>query len=106
MVSKHYKNKRHSRERIINRYINGDGRMIDGFVVDRNHKDGLEVHSITENGIILIHNLSSGVLVSKLVARPEQIKRYYDMTGRPKPLEYENILQLAKWHKSLNYHLR
>lgn len=103
MVSKHYKNKRYSRERIINRYINGDGRMIDGFVVDRNHKDGLEVHSITENGIILIHNLSSGKLVSKLIARPRQIIRYYEMTGRPKPQEYERVLYLARWHESVAY---
>ena len=103
MVSKHYSKKRARRERLINKHINGDGCMVDGFIVDRGHKNGAEVHSITENGIIIIHNLTSGKLVTKFAARPNQIKRYYESTGREPPIGYKNILYLAKWHESLHY---
>lgn len=103
MVSQHYKNKRYKREKFIDKYLNGDGCIIDGFVIDKGHKDGVEVHSITENGVIIIHNYHSGKLITKLLARPQQIKRYYESTGREPPKEYERILQLARWHESLNY---
>lgn len=103
MTTKHYKNKRYKREKFINTHLYDDGYIIDGFVVDRGHKDGLEVHSITDNGVIIIHNMFSGKLITKLIARPQQIKRYYESTGREPPLEYKNILQLARWHQSLGY---
>ena len=103
MVSNHYKNQRYSREKFIDKYLNGDGKMVDGFIVDKGHKDGLEVHSVTENGVIVIHNLVSGKLITKLLARENQIKRYYESTGREPPPDYERILSLAKWHESLGY---
>ena len=103
MVSKHYSKERCKREKFIEERLGGDGLIIDGFVIDNHHPNGLEVHSITENGIILIHNMESGKLISKLIARPSQIKRYYKSTGREPPVEYERILKLAEWHKNLDY---
>lgn len=99
-ISKHYKSQRHKREKIINKFINGDGKVIDSFIVDRGHKNGLERHDITENGIILIYNEGSGKLVSKLIARPHQIKRYYKDSNREPP---QWLLDLCYWHQSLNY---
>ena len=103
MVSNHYKNQRHKREEFINKYIHDEGHIVDGFIVDRGHRDGAEVHSITDNGIIIIHNLDSGKLITKLCARPQQITRYYENTNREKPPEYKHILEVAKWHESLCY---
>ena len=103
MTSNHYKNKRRRRDKLINNYIHGDGNIVDEFVVDRGHPDGAEVHSITDNAIIIIHNMVSGKLVTKLTARPSQIKRYYKSTGRTPPPNYKHILYLAEWHKSLGY---
>lgn len=103
MVSNHYKKKRYKREKLINKYVHGDGYIVDGFVVDNKHKNGLEVHSITDNGIIIIHNMKSGKLITKLLARPQQIRRYYESTGREPPPEYKRILELAKWHNELGY---
>ena len=103
MVSRHYKNKRYKREKLIEKYVNGDGYMIDCFIVDKGHRNGVECHSITDNGIIIIHNLYSGKLVTKLLARENQIKRYYESTGRTPPPEYERVLYLARWHESLHY---
>jgi hypothetical protein len=102
-VSKHYKSKRDRREKLIHEHIHDDGNIIDGFIVDKGHKNGAEVHSITDNGIIIIENYHTGKLITKLIARPHQIIRYYESTGRQPPPEYEQILYLAEWHKSLNY---
>lgn len=100
MVSKHYKTKRNKREKFINEYLNGDGRVIDSFLVDRGHKNGMERHDITENGIILIYNANTNILISKLIARENQIKRYYKNAGREPP---KSLIHLAKWHESLGY---
>lgn len=99
----HYKNQRHEREKFIEECLGGDGRVIDTFVADKGHKDGLEVHQITDNGIIIIYNALSGKLCTKLIARPQQIKRYYELAGRPPPPEYDDILKLAREHNILGY---
>ncbi len=100
MVSNHYKRQRYKREKFINECCNGDGKIIDEFVVDKGHKDGLERHCVTDTGIIIIYNAVSGKLVSKLIARPNQIKRYYSGTDREPPL---SLLRLAEWHESMGY---
>lgn len=98
----HYKNKRYRREKFIDEHI-GDGYIVDGFVVDKGHPNGVEVHSITENAIIIIHNYRTGKLVTKLLARPQQIRRYYESTGRERPPEYDDIVELAFQHQCLGY---
>lgn len=102
MDTEHYKNQRYKRENFINKYI-GDGYIVDGFVVDKGHPNGVEVHSITENAIIIVHNYRTGKLVTKLLARPQQIKRYYESTGRKPPPEYGDILKIALEHNILGY---
>ena len=93
--TRHYEKARNGREKLISKIIK-DGNPIVEFVVDKGHKNGLERHVITDTGLIIIYNLNSGKLVTKLIARPEQLTRYrWDV---PK-----SILQLAEWHKSLQY---
>lgn len=98
--TKHYKNKRYKRERLIKKHCNGNGRVIDSFIVDKGHKDGLERHDITDTGLIIVYNAESQKLVTKLIARPQQIERYYQNENREPP---QSLLQLAKWHESLGY---
>jgi hypothetical protein len=100
MVSNHYKNQRYKREKFIRKCCNGDGKIIDEFIVDKGHKNGLERHCVTDTGMIIIYNATSGVLVSKLIARPNQIKRYYVGTDREPP---PSLLRLAEWHESMGY---
>lgn len=102
MVTKHYNKQRYKREKFIDRYV-GDGYIIDGFVVDKGHPNGIEVHSITDHAIIIVHNYRTGRLVTKLLARPQQIKRYYEATGREHPPEYDDVLKLAFQHQCLGY---
>ena len=101
-MTNHYKNKRYDREKFINEHL-GNGRIVDEFIVDRGHPNGVEVHSITDNAIIIVHNYRTGKLVTKLLARPQQIKRYYESTGRNHPQEYDDIIELAYQHQCLGY---
>lgn len=100
MVSNHYRKQRYKREKFINKCCNGDGKVIDEFIVDKGHKDGLERHCVTDTGMIIIYNKDSGKLVSKLIARPNQIKRcYIGIDKEPPP----SLLRLAEWHHSMGY---
>lgn len=99
----HYKNERYKREKFIDKNFGDDGYIVDGFVVDKGHPNGVEVHSITDKGIIIVNNYRTGKLVTKLLARPQQIKRYYESTGRMHPPEYDDILELALQHQRLGY---
>ena len=66
-VSKHYEESRSQREELIKNVLGGDGNIIDTFEIDKGHKDGVELHSITDTGLIIIHNKETGKLVTKLL---------------------------------------
>lgn len=96
----HYKNKRYKREKFISKCLCGDGKVIDSFMVDRGHPMGEELHCITDTGLIIVYNAKSKKLVTKLIARPQQIKRYYKDVGRKAP---RWLIDLAHWHNTLHY---
>lgn len=100
MESRHYKQQRNRREKLIKKHVNGDGNIIDSFIVNKGHKDGIEIHSITDTGLIIVTNKESGKLVTKLIARPAQIQRYYKMSNKHPP---RWLLELAGWHQQLHY---
>ena len=99
-VSNHYNDKRYKREKFISECLKGDGNVIDSFVIDNRHRNGIERHDITDNGIILIYNAKSGKLVTKLIARSGQLKRYYKNSNRNPP---SWLISLCEWRESLNY---
>ena len=102
MVSRHYQCKRSRLEKFIDEHF-GDGYIVDEFIIDRNHPQGVERHCLTNNGVIIIYNLQSGKLITKLLARPQQLKRYYERSGKAPPLEYEQMLRLAREHNIAGY---
>ena len=97
MNSKHYTKDRQRREAIIAQI--GTGTVIKEVVVDRGHRNGPEVHKITDTVLILVYNQRSGKLVTKLIARPAQILRYYK-ENEPKPTK---VVELARVHTKLKY---
>lgn len=99
IVSEHYQKKRYTREMLILDVI-GEGNVIDNFVVDRGHKNGPEIHSVTDTGVIIVYNQRSGKMVTKLIARPGQIRRYYEAEGQEAP---QDILDIAKEHLRKGY---
>lgn len=104
MVSRHYQRQRNKREKFIDEHFS-DGYIVDEFIVDRNHPQGAERHCLTNNSVIIIYNLRTGKLVTKLLARPQQIKRYYEHSGKEPPLEYEQMLRLAREHTIAGYNM-
>ena len=84
MNSKHYTEDRQEREKVIQTI--GQGKVVASFRVDRGHRNGAEIHKITNTGIILIYNERTGKLVTKLIARVGQIKRYYKDGKAPQEL--------------------
>ena len=66
------------------------------FIVDKGHKNGKEIHVITENGIINIYNQHSKKYITGLIARPAQLVRY----GVTIP---ENVMEKARIHVALHY---
>lgn len=99
MKTKHYTVDRVNRERIIKEI--GEGTIVATFTVDKGHPNGPELHSITTNGIIIIRNKRTHKLITKLIARPAQIKRYFKrITPRVK-----EIMALAEQHKEMGLYM-
>ena len=93
---KHYMNDRQYREQLI-KFL-GQGKVIGTFYLDRGHWHGLERHELTDNGIIIIYNNTTGELLTKLIARPAQIKRYYPNGDYPR-----KVVQIAREHTEAGY---
>lgn len=94
MTSKHYTNDRQKREKVIN--MIGQGTPVATFVVDRGHRNGAEIHEITNTGIINIYNQRTHKLITKLIARPGQIRRYYKNGKAPKYLIEKALYNTVK----------
>lgn len=98
MYSTHYLNDRQAREHLIKKI--GYGKPVARFRVDRGHPNGAEIHEISDTGIITVYNERTGKLVTKLIARPQQIRRYYQERGLIAP---QDIVELAYQHSIKNY---
>lgn len=75
----------------VNKRDDGSQAPIDSvFLVDKGHKNGKELHCVTENGVIYIlnqmkFNQHNSGLITILFARPNQVKRLYDACGLEMP---------------------
>lgn len=96
MVSTHYTEERRERERLIEKI--GIGTIVKSVIVDRGHVNGAEIHNITSTGIIVIQNQRTKKVVTKLIARPGQIRRYYNNGEAPK-----NLIEIAFEHQKNFY---
>lgn len=96
MTSRHYSEDREAREAIIRQI--GMGEVVASFRVDRGHRNGAEIHKITSTGIIVIYNERTGKMVTKLIARVGQIRRYYKNGNAPKELIKKAVDNTVKNH--------
>ena len=79
--------------------MSGDiGDAIYSFIVYTGHKNGNEIHTITEKAFIVIQNEDTGRLVTILAARPGQILRYWRLLDLRVPNDgyFSLILKFAK----------
>lgn len=93
MTSRHYEHDRRDREKMIRRI--GEGNIIKLTVIDKGR--GPELHKLSDTGIITIINYRTGKLITKLIARPGQIKRYYESENKIPA----GLLDLAYEHRLL-----
>ena len=99
--SVHYDTKRRRRKKTIIE-LGGEGEILDTFLIDKGHRCGPELHALTTTGIIIIYNARTKKVITNLIARPAQIRRYYESSGRNPPNE---LMQLAYEHwKAGFYH--
>ena len=56
--------------------ISESAKVIQYSICDTEHKNGLEVHVVYNNGIVFIYNMESRKLITVLIARIPQIERY------------------------------
>lgn len=99
MTSTHYNKDRIEREKLIKKI--GIGKEVATFRVDRHHINGAELHTITSTGIIIIRNERTNKMVTKLIARPAQISRYFDKETK----EVRDIMKIAREHQILGYNM-
>ena len=77
----------------INAYNSGD--FLSGFIVNTDHKDGLEVHIIDSEGYIHIFNKDSRRYITVLSGRPSQIKLYYRALSLKIPENIRTAIKIA-----------
>jgi hypothetical protein len=99
LTTAHLTNDRVTRINAIRELI-GFGKPVCGFKVDNHHRNGAEYHLITSTALILIFNYNSKKLITVLIARPNQIKRYYDNSNKVAP---EELINLAYEHTKKHY---
>ena len=97
MNSNHYNRDRRYREKVVQ--MIGEGTIIKVMTIDKGHPKGPEVHELSDTGIITVWNYNHTKIITKLIARPGQVKRYYKDTDTV-PTE---LMMLAKEHLKLHY---
>lgn len=80
----------------------GLGHPIREVIWDKGHKNGPEIHTVTDTGVIIIRNQITKKLVTTLIARPKQIARYFGYINDPPP---KYLMELAENHQKLGYNL-
>lgn len=96
MTSRHWKADRQRRSHIIAQI--GLGQVIKEVIVDRGHKNGPEIHKVTTTGLVIIYNQRTLKMVTILIARPNQVKRYFNENEAP-----QDIINLAFEHMKAGY---
>ena len=95
MNSKHWERDREARRAAIKEI--GAGHTIKAVEIDRHHKNGPEIHEISDTGIITIFNKTTHKMITQLIARPAQIRRYFTENE----IIPKNVLKLARQHQEL-----
>ena len=79
------------------------GRPIAGFVVDRKHEKGLEIHIIYSNGLVSILNKDRLRIVTKFCPSPSRMEKYWTNQGKRVPRDLEYILSVCRYNVSMGY---
>lgn len=95
--SQHYQNERSERERFIKEFV---GLGEEKYAFEYNYNGTKQIHRLTDTGIINVYNREGDYLITRLVARPQQIKRLFESRGERAPRE---LVTLAHEHNVKGY---
>lgn len=87
----HYKMERRRREKLIQEI--GEGTIVSSMIEYSEQSSLTKTYLISDTGIITVVNYSTKKIVTRFIARPNQIKKYYN--GEPP----QYLLQIALEHK-------
>ena len=96
-----YHNDKKRNNRMNKIYGIGIGKPLYSFIVDTAHYNGNEIHTITDNGIIVIQNERTKKLVTCLIARAGQIRRYFN--NGIIPYNMNKVILIAIEHQKNGY---
>ena len=96
MTSKHWTEDRKNRADLIEKIGKGD--VIKEVEIDRGHKNGPEIHKVSTTGIVTIFNKKTNKMITQLIARPNQLKRYFERVP-------QDLWTIARQHQRLGYNL-
>jgi len=105
----HWTFDRIGRQSVIDR-LGGDGNEIASIYWDKGHWNGAEIHTLTDNGIIIVTNARSGKVTCKKIARVGQLRqlvgkydhlnhRYFEMRFVPR-----SVINKCRYHEINGYH--
>ena len=100
MNSYHWENERTMRNALIQKI--GEGQNVKTIIVDKGHRNGPEIHKLSDTGIITIYNQYTGKLITKLIARPGQVRRFYK-ADEVIPFA---LLDIARIHQYMAYNYK
>lgn len=95
--SQHYQNERSERERFIKEFV---GLGEEKYAFEYEYNGTKQIHRLTDTGIINVYNREGDYLITRLVARPQQIKRLFESRGERAPRE---LVTLAHEHNVKGY---
>lgn len=97
MTSRHLTNDRRGRMDLIAKI--GYGKPVASIEVDNGHRNGPEQQTLSTTGIITVRNVRSRKVVTYLIARPGQLKRFF-ADAIP-----EYLVEIAREHQQLGYNM-
>lgn len=99
--SAHFKYERYERKKTIEMVL-GQGKCLTSFVVDKAHKNGNTIDYILDNGVVVIVNEKSKKLVTTIVPRLPQLRRYFKDGFIPQ--QYSSLIKIAIHNERMGYH--
>lgn len=78
----------------------GFGKPLITAIIDKHHKNGSEIHTLTDTGIVIIQNKRTEKIITYKIANPYQVKQLYRQNGKLAP---DFILEIAVEHVELGY---
>lgn len=105
LTTSHLANERENRVNFVNENIE-DGKYITSFIVDTLHPNGNEIHHIFDNGVIKIENEETRKFITLLIARPQQLYRYWNGLNKAFPQRYQYVIDKAREHQEKGFNNR